>query len=60
MRLPLTVQAPLLWIAPNAVRAGGPVPPRGRFVLRSGVFSRLARIEVWQGGGGWPRLLRIA
>jgi len=46
--LPVTVQAPLLWIAPNAVRAGGPVPPRGRFVLRSGVFRRLARIEVWQ------------
>jgi thioredoxin reductase len=50
VRLPVTVQAPLLWIAPNAVRAGGPVPPRGRFVLRSEVFRRLARIEVWQGG----------
>src|SRR5215467_4353180 len=42
VRLPVTVEPPLLWIAPNAVRAGGPVPPRGRFVLRSGVFRRLA------------------
>jgi hypothetical protein len=50
VRLRVTVQAPLLWIAPNAVRAGGPLPPRGRFVLRSGVFRRLARIEVWQDG----------
>jgi thioredoxin reductase len=50
VRLPVTVQAPLLWIAPNAVRVSAPVPPRGRFVLRSGVFSRLARIEVWQDG----------
>src|SRR5262252_5565058 len=50
VRLPVTVQAPLLWIAPNAVRAGGPVPPRGRFVLRSGIFRRLARLEVWQDG----------
>jgi len=50
VRLPVTVQAPLLWIAPNAVRAGGAVPPRGRFVLRSGVFRRLARIEVRQDG----------
>lgn len=50
VRLPVTVQPPLLWIAPNAVRAGGPAPPRGRFVLRSDVFARLARIEVWQDG----------
>jgi hypothetical protein len=49
-RLAVTVQAPLLWIAPNAVRAGGPVPPRGRFVLRSGAFRRVARLEVWQDG----------
>ena len=50
VRLPVTVEPPLLWIAPNAVRAGGPVPPRGRFVLRSGVFRRLARIDVSQDG----------
>jgi len=50
VRLPVTVEPPLLWIAPNAVRAGGPVPPRGRFVLRSGVFRRLAKIDVSQDG----------
>jgi thioredoxin reductase len=50
VRLPLTVEPPLLWVAPNALRAGGPAPPRGRFVLRSDVFARLARLEVWQDG----------
>jgi thioredoxin reductase len=50
VRLPVSVEPPLLWIAPNALRAGGPVPPRGRFVLRSDVFARLARLEVWQDG----------
>ena len=49
-RLPVTVEPPLLWIAPNVLRAGGPAPPRGRFVLRSDIFARLARIEVWQDG----------
>ena len=50
MRLPLTAEPPLLWIAPNALRSGGPAPPRGRFVLRSDVFRRLARLEVCQDG----------
>ena len=50
VRLPLTAEPPLLWVAPNALRAGGPAPPRGRFVLRSDVFARLARLEVWQDG----------
>ena len=50
VRLPLTVEPPLLWVAPNALRARGPAPPRGRFVLRSDVFARLARLEVWQDG----------
>jgi hypothetical protein len=50
VRLRVTAEAPLLWIAPNAMRAGGPVPPRGRFVLRSDVFARRARLEVWQDG----------
>jgi thioredoxin reductase len=49
-RVPVTVEPPLLWVAPNALRAGGPAPPRGRFVLRSDVFARLARLEVWQDG----------
>ena len=50
VRLPVTAEPPLLWIAPNVLRAGGPAPPRGRFVLRSDVFARLARLEVWQDG----------
>jgi thioredoxin reductase len=50
VRLPVMVEPPLLWVAPNAVRVGGAVPPRGRFVLRSGAFRRLARIEVRQEG----------
>ena len=50
VRLPLTAEPPLLWVVPNALRAGGPAPPRGRFVLRSDVFARLARLEVWQDG----------
>lgn len=50
VRLPVMVEPPLLWISPNAVRVGGPVPPRGRFVLRSRVFRRRARIEVRQEG----------
>jgi thioredoxin reductase len=50
VRLPVTVEPPLRWIAPNMLRAGGPAPPRGRFVLRSDVFSRLARLEVSQDG----------
>ncbi len=50
VRLPVTVAPPLLWIAPNVLRAGGPAPPRGRFVLRSDIFARRARLEVWQDG----------
>lgn len=50
VRLPVTAEPPLLWIAPNVLCAGGPAPPRGRFVLRSDTFARLARLEVWQDG----------
>jgi thioredoxin reductase len=49
-RIPVAVAAPLGWISPNAIRAGGPPPPRGRFLLRSEVFRRLARLEVRQDG----------
>jgi hypothetical protein len=62
VRLPVTVEPPLLWIAPNALRvapcprsAGDPPrlpampPPRG-FILRSEVFRRVARIDVIQDG----------
>ena len=49
-RIPVTVTAPLRWISPNALRIPGPPPPRGRFLLRSEVFRRLARLEVRQDG----------
>jgi thioredoxin reductase len=48
--IPVTVAAPLSWISPNAIRPGGPRPARGRFLLRSDAFRRLARLEVRQGG----------
>jgi thioredoxin reductase len=53
-RVPVRAEAPLRWISPNAigVAACQPAasPPLGRFVLRSGEFRRLARLEVRQGG----------
>ena len=49
-RIPVTVAAPLSWISPNAIRAGGPPPARGHFLLRSHAFRRLARLEVRQDG----------
>jgi pyruvate/2-oxoglutarate dehydrogenase complex dihydrolipoamide dehydrogenase (E3) component len=48
-RIPVTVAAPLSWISPNAIRIGGPPPARGRFLLRSDIFRRMARLEVRQG-----------
>ena len=48
-RIPVTVAAPLRWISPNAIRAGGPPPARGHFLLRGDVFRRPARLEVRQG-----------
>jgi hypothetical protein len=48
-RIPVTVAAPLRWLSPNAIRAGGPPPARGHFLLRSDVFRRPARLEVRQG-----------
>ncbi|HSS89563.1 MAG TPA: FAD-dependent oxidoreductase [Streptosporangiaceae bacterium] len=48
-RIPVTVAAPLRWISPSAIRAGGPPPARGHFLLRGDVFRRAARLEVRQG-----------
>jgi thioredoxin reductase len=58
VRLAVTAEPPLLWIAPNVLSVPGqpgpagplPRPPRDRFILRSGVFRRLGRIGVWQDG----------
>jgi thioredoxin reductase len=63
-RVPVTADAPLCWISPNVVpvplprspAAPATAPPRGRFVLRSDIFRRLARLEVRQDG----RLLATA
>jgi thioredoxin reductase len=46
--IPIRVASPLAWIAPNAIRSSRTRPPRGRFVLRSEVFLRRARLEVRQ------------
>jgi len=48
-RIPVTVAAPLRWISPNAIAAGGPPPARRHFLLRGDVFRRPARLEVRQG-----------
>jgi hypothetical protein len=53
--VPITVDPPLAWISPNAIRFFSPPgdtpisPPRGRFLLRSQVFRRRAVLEVRQG-----------
>jgi Pyridine nucleotide-disulphide oxidoreductase len=55
-RVPITVDPPLAWISPNAIRFFSPPgstpisPPHGRFLLRSQVFRRRAVLEVRQGG----------
>lgn len=46
----VTVDPPLQWISPSAVRVPGPLPPRGRFVLRSGEFRSASHLEVRQDG----------
>jgi hypothetical protein len=48
-RVPVLCEAPLGWIAPNAV-SGAEVPARGRFALRAHRFVRAPRIEIEQGG----------
>ena len=45
----MLVEPPLRWISPNAIGSAAP-PPLGRFVLRSAVFRRGARLEVRQDG----------
>lgn len=47
--VPVTVTPPLAWISPVVIRTAATLPPRGRFLLRSEVFARRARLEVRQG-----------
>ena len=49
-RVPVEVESPLHWIAPNVVAPGAGVPPRRRFLLRSLEFARRPRIEIVQDG----------
>jgi len=46
--VPITVAPPLAWISPSVIRGRTEFPPRGRFLLRSEVFARRARLEVRQ------------
>jgi thioredoxin reductase len=48
--VPVMLGSPLQWISPGAIRVPGSLPPRGRFVLRSGAHSRAAHLEVRQDG----------
>ena len=47
--VPVTVSPPLRWISPGVIRLPGPLPPRGRFVLRSSVRLPVSHLEVRQG-----------
>ena len=49
-RVPVEVEPPLLWISPNAVAAGAPLPPLGRFTLRTACFGPPGRLEARQDG----------
>jgi thioredoxin reductase len=49
-RIPLIAGAPLTWVFPNALRIGGPQPPRGRFLLRTAEFGSPGHFEVRQDG----------
>jgi thioredoxin reductase len=48
--VPVRVEAPLAWIAPNLVDPAGPPPPRGRFVLWSRGFVDRPAVEIVQAG----------
>jgi thioredoxin reductase len=47
-RVPVHCEAPLHWIAPNAVSGIG-TPPRGRFLLRASQHLSRPRVEIVQG-----------
>jgi thioredoxin reductase len=49
-RVPIRCEAPIGWIAPNAISAGSGVPPRERFLLRATEKLTRPRIEPVQDG----------
>lgn len=60
--LPVQVEGPLCWAAPNRIAAGGPRPMRGRFILRTSEALALPVLVVSQDGRVLhrQRLLRTA
>lgn len=50
MTVPVTVGSELQWISPGAIRVPGPLPPRGRFLLRSSADLSASHLEVRQDG----------
>ncbi|MFF8960073.1 NAD(P)/FAD-dependent oxidoreductase [Streptomyces sp. NPDC014894] len=48
--LPVRVEPPLLWAAPNRVHPDGPAPLHGRFILRTAEPLALPRLTVSQDG----------
>ncbi|WP_066950628.1 NAD(P)/FAD-dependent oxidoreductase [Streptomyces lushanensis] len=50
-QVPVEVDAPLRWVAPNRIDPRGPRPPLGRFTLRTaGTARRLSALVVTQDG----------
>ncbi|MEV7681363.1 FAD-dependent oxidoreductase [Streptomyces sp. NPDC088341] len=50
-QVPVEVDAPLRWVAPNRIDPHGPRPPLGRFTLRTtGTAGRLSTLVVTQDG----------
>ena len=55
-RVPVRVEPPLLWVAPNQVTVGDGAPGMDRFVFRSGEFIRNVSLELRQADralGAW-------
>jgi len=47
--VPVTVREPLVWIAPNLLRPGDPVPPQGRYLAWSAEYRRFPTVVAHQG-----------
>ncbi|MEU7869985.1 FAD/NAD(P)-binding oxidoreductase [Dactylosporangium sp. NPDC049140] len=48
--LALVVEPPLVWVAPQLIRPGGPPPARGRLLLWTAEHRRLPRVTAVQDG----------